>query len=1293
VWNNGSVQVNPSGEPQAVTISIDPVVTNIFSGNNFDVSVNITEVIDLNSVQYDILFDPAIISLAEVSPGNVGGTAIPVDDNEIDSGHWRVVQYLLGTANGSGYLSKITFHAIQTGQSSINLTDGLVSGFNGPIPANWNPGFVNVGEYVGPELISVNVTPKTNQIYTGGDTVQLTAKAYYDDGSSVDVTADAAWESDNESAATVAAGFVTSEARGTADTVMITATYNGQSDTAEVTTFEPAVTGVTVTPNPAEVSVGKILQFTATASFEFGPDENVTVMAEWSTSNENIATVGTLGNGTPGLVYGEGIGGPITVGAIYGGEAGSASLTVIASALVSVNVTQKTNQIFTGGDTVQLTATAYYENGSSKNVTTDADWSSNNPTIASVGAGTGLVTSGARGTAGTVNISATYNGMLDIARVTTVEPALTGINVIPNPAEVAVDKTLQFTATGSFEFGPNENITNKVDWTSNNTPVATIETVGGSNPGLASGISTGTATIKALLDDQEGTATLTVTEGNIAIVAVNNGAMISLIEGGTAEASSTSGIPVSIIDPGQPVAAAGLVLHYDTRIFTITEAYVSNEAKAAFPSIAATNINNEYDTENHTGRLSIALQNAQTPTEFTSMDVVYFGVNVTGNTGDTSTVMVTVDSLKAPGLVPIEYTAINAPVEILQKVLETITILPENPAVPAGLTIQLSAMGTYNTGTENITDIATWTSSNNSIATVNPQGLVQTLKKGNVNITATMDSVSNTTGLMVLDPLLVNLEVTPEAAEIATGGDTVQLSAIATYTDSSTENVTAEANWTSSNETKAIVVAGLVTSGAKGTAGTATITATYEGKSDTSEITTVEPALTSIEVTPEGAKLSPGFSRQYTATGTYEDQSQKVITTEVQWISSDTTVATTSPDGKVTAVNEGTTSITAKLDQITSDPVTLTVQEMAIVTVNNGETISLAPGSIVEASETTGIPVSIANPGSPIANAGFKLYYDTEIFTITKAYVSTEGKAAFPSLKNTNVNNEYDVDNHIGQLIIALQNTDEPQEFTSMDVVYFGVNVTGNAGDTSVVEITVDTLKTPYMTTIEHTTVNAPVSITSSVAEISSRQMLNKDNIAVVQLSIDRIKAPGSGDTVNLAGGLGSFAGKFTMLDGNMEILKVLPASGFTNMVYDLQAGTFSADAISPDQPNNTPVAELVVKLTGNATDKNHLKVEFTSIKNASGDVDVPGEAPLEMAFLRGDLYDDPTHPDEVNLDDSYVAAMIYLTKFDPSPYLVVNGAGAYHEQGKELGVDLDDSYVLAMRYLTKFDIYFQYVP
>lgn len=82
-------------------------------------------------------------------------------------------------------------------------------------------------------------------------------------------------------------------------------------------------------------------------------------------------------------------------------------------------------------------------------------------------------------------------------------------------------------------------------------------------------------------------------------------------------------------------------------------------------------------------------------------------------------------------------------------------------------------------------------------------------------------------------PVLESLSVTPASTSVA-DGEITALAATATYSDSSTADVTAEATWTSSDATKATVSAGFVTGIA---AGSATVTASYQGQTDTCAVT------------------------------------------------------------------------------------------------------------------------------------------------------------------------------------------------------------------------------------------------------------------------------------------------------------------------------------------------------------------------------------------------------------------------------------------------------------------------
>jgi hypothetical protein len=69
--------------------------------------------------------------------------------------------------------------------------------------------------------------------------------------------------------------------------------------------------------------------------------------------------------------------------------------------------------------------------------------------------------------------------------------------------------------------------------------------------------------------------------------------------------------------------------------------------------------------------------------------------------------------------------------------------------------------------------------------------------------------------------------------------------------------------------------------------------------------------LVSIAVTPGNLSIANGATVQLTATGTYSDNSPQDLTTQVLWSSSDSTKATVSSTGLVTAIATGSTTLTA----------------------------------------------------------------------------------------------------------------------------------------------------------------------------------------------------------------------------------------------------------------------------------------------------------------------------------------------------------------------------------------------
>ena len=90
------------------------------------------------------------------------------------------------------------------------------------------------------------------------------------------------------------------------------------------------------------------------------------------------------------------------------------------------------------------------------------------------------------------------------------------------------------------------------------------------------------------------------------------------------------------------------------------------------------------------------------------------------------------------------------------------------------------------------------------------------------------------------------------------------------------------------------------------------------------------PTLMFIVVTPANSNIVIGAKRQFMATGAYSDGSTQDITSQVIWTSSDTAVATIDAEGLATGISEGSTIISATLDDVVGST-TLTLQAAPLV--------------------------------------------------------------------------------------------------------------------------------------------------------------------------------------------------------------------------------------------------------------------------------------------------------------------------------------------------------------------------
>src|SRR5204862_4862789 len=133
---------------------------------------------------------------------------------------------------------------------------------------------------------------------------------------------------------------------------------------------------------------------------------------------------------------------------------------------------------------------------------------------------------------------------------------------------------------------------------------------------------------------------------------------------------------------------------------------------------------------------------------------------------------------------------------------------------------------------------------------------------GTTTITAALGVVSVNTTLTVTVAALSTITVTPSAPSIA-NGTKQQFTATGTYSDFTTQDLTTQVTWSSSNTAFATIdSAGLATSVA---AGTTPVTATLGLVSGNTTLTVTAATLSTIAVTPTDPSLAKGLTPQFTA--------------------------------------------------------------------------------------------------------------------------------------------------------------------------------------------------------------------------------------------------------------------------------------------------------------------------------------------------------------------------------------------------------------------------------------------
>jgi hypothetical protein len=631
----------------------------------------------------------------------------------------------------------------------------------------------------------------------------------------------------------------------------------------------PTLTSIQVSGQSAAVIAGQSDQMTALGKYSNGSTRDLTSSVAWSTSDAKIATVAS--NGTLSAKAS----GQCSVIAASGSVKGSFNV-VISPSLISISITP-VNITLAPGTAQQFIATGNYSDNSTQNLTGNVSWSSSDTSVATVSSTaptTGkwssssnvanITASGFESSSnvGTTTISALFGGVSGSSLLTVNAANLSSIAIQPVNGSIAQGTKQQFTAIGTFNDGSTRDITHAVTWSSSDTTILTI----GSSSGIGKGVAPGLINVTAKLGAQSTTVPFNVSNATIASISL---------------------APASIT---LPIGAQKLFVARGTFSDGSTQDISDSSVWSSDNTAVAT-------VGNSSGNVGLA-SSVGAGSANISATFSYGGVSSTG----------------------------IAPMTVTSATLVSIAITPSSALLAPASGVQLTATGTFSDGsTIRINPSVAWSTSDNSIATLNTTGFVTGQSGGVVTVTARQGSISGTANILVESAALTSIQVSPANAQVPMTIRT-QFKATGTFSNGDKQDLTGFVTWTSSKSSIATISSAQSTAGsATGVQpGSTTISAVFAGQVGTAALTVTNATLNSIAVTPGSASISVNASQQFIASGTFSDGSVLGLTGQANWSSSNPSVSVIN-DGNATGVSSGTVNVSATLNGVTG-AATLTVQ-------------------------------------------------------------------------------------------------------------------------------------------------------------------------------------------------------------------------------------------------------------------------------------------------------------------------------------------------------------------------------
>lgn len=536
---------------------------------------------------------------------------------------------------------------------------------------------------------------------------------------------------------------------------------------SESSTSEVSLVSINLFASATSFQVGSEVSLYAIGYYDNGSQGNISNIVSFTSSDEAIVSI----SGTSASAVSAGV---VQVSASLDGVSKSITLAPFSATLTGIELNLNALTLPSDGSS-QLIVYGVYDNNQTQVVTSLATLSSQDGAVASIDSD-GLISAVASGTT-TLDIS--YSGFSTTLSVEVTSATIDSIQVTPALGSKPIGVDQQFSATASLSDGTTLDVTNSVSWSSSNTDRLTINSAG-----YAEMVSAGSVEVSATLDGTSSTVdfvvlaktldsiSLTIESPSIGVDVLSDVTCLANYSDGSSEDISTevslslSDTSIALINQSNSISLRSLAIGSTD----LTASFGGMSASATLTVTGASLVSIEVQTDN-------SLLSAGVNAYFKAMgtyddaSVVDITNNVSWSLNNASYGSIS-NSPSNKGLynntfnggatanltISATLGAINGSLEIVLApgTINSISITPSSVSTTSFNNLNYRAYAHFDDGASvEITDIATWTSSDTSIAIIsNDQsdaGLLATLSEGSANIQANYKGNSSNISVLTVD--------------------------------------------------------------------------------------------------------------------------------------------------------------------------------------------------------------------------------------------------------------------------------------------------------------------------------------------------------------------------------------------------------------------------------------------------------------------------------------------------------------------------------------------------------------